>query len=176
TRSARMALPTSTGPPVESRAGGTGSGLAGCGSVMIARGSFHARALRKSPRSLTVRAIGPSRLNVDQPSTVGHVGTRPVEGRMPATPQKLAGLRSEPPISVPSAIGTMPQASATAPPPVLPPHVFVRSYGLRVEPNTGLKVCDPAPNSGVFVLPTTSAPALLVRSTSNELRAGTKSL
>src|SRR2546427_6790701 len=35
--------------------------------------------------------------------------------------------------------------------------VFVRSYGLRVEPNTGLKVCDPAPNSGVFVLPTTSA-------------------
>ena len=33
------------------------------------------------------------------------------------------------------------------------------SYGLRVAPNTGLNVCEPAPHSGVFVLPMTSAPA-----------------
>ena len=57
----------------------------------------------------------------------GHVGTRPGEGRSPTTLQKLAGLRSEPPISVPSASGSMPQARATAPPPLLPPHVFVTS-------------------------------------------------
>ena len=53
--------------------------------------------------------------------------TRPGEGRMPTTLQKLGGLRSEPPISLPSASGTMPQATATAPPPVLPPHVLLRS-------------------------------------------------
>ena len=57
-------------------------------------------------------------------------------------------------MSLPSAIGTMPHASATAAPPLLPPQVFVRSYGLRVAPNTVLNVCEPAPNSGVFVLPT----------------------
>ena len=37
------------------------------------------------------------------------------------------GLRSEPPVSLPSAIGTMPHASATAPPLLLPPHVLARS-------------------------------------------------
>ena len=60
-------------------------------------------------------------------------------------------------------MGNIPQASATAPPPVLPPHVFVMSYGLSVAPNTVLNVCEPAPNSGVFVLPIVMAPARLVR-------------
>ena len=62
-------------------------------------------------------------------------------------------------MSEPSAIGSMLVASATAAPPLLPPQVLPRSYGFSVAPNTGLKVCDPAPNSGVFVLPTTIAPA-----------------
>ena len=51
-------------------------------------------------------------------------GTRPGDGRKPTTLQKLAGLRSEPPRSVPSASGSMPQASATAAPPLLPPQVL----------------------------------------------------
>ena len=79
-------------------------------------------------------------------------------------------------MSLPSAIGSMPHARATAPPPLLPPQVFVRSYGFSVAPNTGLNVCEPAPNSGVFVLPTVIAPACLMRSTSSESSAGTKSL
>jgi len=41
--------------------------------------------------------------------------------------QKFGGLRSEPPMSLPSASGTMPQASATTPPPVLPPQVLLTS-------------------------------------------------
>jgi hypothetical protein len=36
-------------------------------------------------------------------------------------------LRSDPPVSLPSAIGIMPQASATAAPPLDPPQVLVRS-------------------------------------------------
>ena len=52
---------------------------------------------------------------------------RPGEGRIPTMLQKLAGFRSEPPMSEPSAMGIMPQASATAAPPLLPPHVFVVS-------------------------------------------------
>ena len=81
------------------------------------------------------------------------LGTRPGDGRKPTTLQNAAGLRSEPPVSLPSAIGTIPHASATAAPPLLPPQVFVRSYGLRVAPKTVLNVCEPAPNSGVLVLP-----------------------
>ncbi len=89
------------------------------------------------------------------------------------TLQKLAGLRRLPPMSEPSAKGSMPAATAAAPPPVLPPAVREVSYGFRVAPNTGLKVCDPAPNSGVLVLPTTIAPARRRRCTSGASSAGT---
>ena len=91
------------------------------------RGSGPAIALSISATSATVRAIGPSTVSVDQPVCVGHAGTRPGDGRSPTTLQKLAGLRSEPPMSLPSASGTMPQASATAAPPLLPPQVLVGS-------------------------------------------------
>ncbi len=39
------------------------------------------------------------------------------------TLQKLAGFRRLPPMSEPSANGSMPAATAAAPPPVLPPAV-----------------------------------------------------
>jgi hypothetical protein len=87
--------------------------------------------------------------------------------------QKLAGLRSEPPRSLPSASGTMPQASATAAPPLEPPHVFVTSYGLTVRPKTVLNVCEPAANSGVLLLPIVIAPAARTRSTSSASASGT---
>ena len=68
-------------------------------------------------------------------------------------------------MSVPSARGSMPHATATAAPPLLPPQVRPVAYGFRVAPNTGLKVCEPAPNSGVLVFPMTIAPAARMRST-----------
>ena len=67
----------------------------------------------------------------------------------------------------------MPAARATAAPPLLPPHVLVRSYGLRVTPKTSLNVCDPAPNSGVFVLPIVMVPAARSRWTSSASSSGT---
>src|SRR6266853_5020807 len=104
------------------------------------RRSKPARTLRKNAKSATFRATGPATLRVNHPCALGGLGTRPGEVRRPTTLQKFGGFRSDPPMSLPSASGTMPQASATAPPPVLPPQVFVTSYGFRVAPKTGLNV------------------------------------
>ena len=73
-----------------------------------------------------MRAIGPVTCSVSHTQSVGCVGTRPTDGRNPATPQNAAGMRSEPPRSVPSASAIMPVARAAAPPPVEPPADFVR--------------------------------------------------
>ena len=74
-----------------------------------------------------------------------------------------AGLRSEPMKSLPSATGSNRSASATAAPPLLPPAERVGSQGLGVAPKSSLKVCEPRPNSGMLVLPTTMPPAALMR-------------
>jgi hypothetical protein len=87
--------------------------------------------------------------------------------------QKLAGFRRLPPRSLPSANGSIPAATAAAAPPLDPPAVRERSYGFRVTPKTGLNVWEPAPNSGVFVLPTTIAPASRRRRTSHASALGT---
>src|SRR3954468_1620927 len=120
--------------------------------------------------------MGPTTARLNHAETLGQCGTRPADGRSPTTLQKLAGLRRLPPRSDPSASGSMPQASAAAAPPLLPPHVLPRSYGLYVGPNTGLNVCDPAPNSGVLVFPMVIAPAALWRSTITASASGMKSL
>ena len=73
-------------------------------------------------------------------------------GRKPTIPQKLAGLRKEPPMSEPCANHAVPVASATAAPPEEPAAERDVSQGLRVGPNTSLNVLAPAPNSGVFDL------------------------
>jgi hypothetical protein len=99
-------------------------------------------------------------------------GTTRSVGRNPMTLPHAAGLRSEPPVSLPSAVATMRHASATAAPPLDPPALRERPHGLRVAPYTWLKVCDPAPNSGALVLPTATAPAAFIRATSRQSAAG----
>ncbi len=126
-----------------------------------------------SATSATVRAIGPSTANVSATSASGQDGTRPGEGRSPATLQKLAGLRSDPPRSVPSARQIIRAARAAAAPPLLPPALRVGSNGLRVAPKTRLTVCEPVPNSGVLVLPRLIAPAPAIRLTTSASRSGT---
>src|SRR5882672_8503011 len=93
--------------------------------------------------------------------------------RKPTTPQRAAGPRSEPPRSVPCAMGHMPVASAAADPPLEPPALNERFHGLRVAPNTALTVFGPKANSGVLVLPSTMAPAALSRSTTAASSVGT---
>ena len=78
-------------------------------------------------------------------------------------------------MSLPSAIGCMPAASAAAAPPEEPPAVTERSYGLRVMPKTSLNVFPPAANSGMLVLPSVTTPAAFMRSTTTSSWSGTKS-
>src|SRR5204863_679815 len=116
---------------------------------------------------------GPATLIESQARSVGYTGTRPGVVRKPTTPQKAAGVRSDPPRSVPCASGPIPVASATAAPPLEPPHVSAGFHGLRVAPNTALNVFPPAPNSGVLVLSRTTAPAAFSRSTTRASSSGT---
>src|SRR3954468_7388921 len=107
--------------------------------------------------SATVRAIGPMRAKVAY-GVGGHAGTLPPLGLWPNTPQKLDGMRMEPPASVPTASGPMPAATCAPAPPLLPPGVVSGFQGLRVTPVSGLRVIGPTANSGVVVLPNRTAP------------------
>src|SRR5690606_16031384 len=89
----------------------------------------------------------------------------PIEGLRPTSPVCEAGLRVEPPPSVPSAKGTRPAATAATDPPLDPPGVNIRFQGLRVVPNNGFEVYPSSVNSGTLVLPTTMAPPWRARAT-----------
>ena len=56
-------------------------------------------------------------------------------GLRPTRLQKLAGMRTEPSPSEPSAKGRQPLATAAAAPPDEPPGVWSRFHGLRVTPH-----------------------------------------
>ncbi len=124
-----------------------------------------------SRTSLTRRAITPSTTISRMPGprssggiTVAH-GTRPTVGLIDAIPQQCAGLRSEPPTSLPSPSGDMPDASADPSPPLEPPAVTFGSHGLRVSPRSDESVWIRSPRSGRFVRAIGIAPAARRRST-----------
>jgi hypothetical protein len=98
---------------------------------------------------------------------------RPWEGLKPTTPHQAAGWRMEPARSLPSARGPSPAATAAAAPPLEPPGERDSDQGLAVGGATWLSVKGLQPNSGVFVLPRTMAPAARRRSTSSASSAGT---
>src|SRR5688572_32980878 len=75
-----------------------------------------------------------------------------------------AGWRMDPPVSEPSASGTIRAATAAADPPLDPPGMRSVAHGLRVAPNAEFSVDEPIANSSQFVLPITSAPAASRRS------------
>src|SRR5438309_3681105 len=91
--------------------------------------------------------------------------TRPRAPFNPTSPQHAAGIRVEPPPSLPWAIGTRPAATAAAEPPDDPPGVRSRSQGLRVGPNSVASLTGRIPYSGRVVVPTITKPALRIRRT-----------
>ena len=96
---------------------------------------------------------------------------RPTVVLRPRTPQKAAGIRIDPPVSVPVASATRSAATAAAEPPLDPPGTRLRSHGFRVDPRAGFWVVMPQPNSCERVEPTITAPAARSRATTALSRA-----
>ena len=83
-------------------------------------------------------------------------------------------MRIEPAPSVASAAAASPAATAAPEPPLDPPGVRPRSHGLRVAPKAATRWTASASSSGMFVLPSTTAPAARSRrTTSASTAAGT---
>src|SRR5690606_23700265 len=87
--------------------------------------------------SAALRASGPTCARVGV-ADVGNTGTRPNCALIPNNPQRDAGMRIEPPPSVPMAYGTSPAATIAAAPQLEPPGVLSVFHGLRVIPVNGL--------------------------------------
>src|SRR6266516_3961699 len=102
--------------------------------------------------SSTVRVSTPFVTRKLSPRSGPH-DARPRVSFRPTRPQHAAGMRVEPPPSLPWAIGTMPAATAAAEPPLEPPGVRPRSHGLRVGPWRRDSVVGRIPYSGRAVLP-----------------------
>ena len=96
------------------------------------------------------------------------IGTTPIVGLSEAMPQQWAGFRSDPPMSLPSPIGLIPEAIADASPPLDPPAVTLGFHGFRVSPCNEESVWTRRPKSGRFVRANGIAPAARIRSTVGE--------
>ena len=79
--------------------------------------------------------------------TRGNLTTCPV-GFRPINPVHEAGIRIDPPASLPLAIETIPLATAPALPPEDPPVLRLGSQGLPAGPNNLESVIFLVPNSG----------------------------
>ncbi len=80
-------------------------------------------------------------------------------GLSPTMPHSAAGWRMEPPVSVPSAHGARPAATAAALPPEEPPGTRARSHGLRTVPKPEFSLEEPIANSSWLVFASSVAPA-----------------
>ena len=112
-----------------------------------------------SAASATVRVSGPTWASVPS-GAAGKAGTRARVGLMPKQPVKAAGMRIEPPPSVPRCRAPMPSTVAATAPAEEPPVVMRVSQGLRVMPVSGLSLVAFQPYSGMAVLPSMTAPVL----------------
>ena len=99
-------------------------------------------------------------------------GTSPKVGFIPTTPVNCAGMRLDPPSSVPNAANAIPAATATAEPALDPPgvRVPVASYGLSTCPVWLLVPLPRYAKSSAAVFPSTIAPAARSRATSSASR------
>ena len=75
-------------------------------------------------------------------------------------------------MSVPSAQGASPPATAAAEPPEEPPGTRSGSHGFCVGPKAEFSVDEPIANSSRFVLPRSGSPAALQRAATVESKTG----
>ena len=65
-------------------------------------------------------------------------------------------------VSVPKAAGIIPAATEAALPPLEPPDVLSKSYGLRGVPWSAFFEAVPSPNSDILVFPALITPYFLI--------------
>ncbi len=107
-----------------------------------------------------------------QAGTMPRADTLPMVGFSPTTLPNIAGTRPDPAVSVPSANGTIPAATAQAEPEDEPPGTRAGSNTLRGTPYGLRTPTSPVANWSRLVLPTSSAPASSRRCTAGALSAG----
>ena len=124
-------------------------------------GSAPSSARKRIAASSTERVIGPGVSRVVESGRTPCVEMRPTVTFNPTIPQKDAGRRTDPPVSVPTATGASPAATATPEPLDDPPGVrwTRRSQGFHGVPSSALVPYPPIANSTVWVLPSTIMPA-----------------
>jgi hypothetical protein len=115
--------------------------------------------------SATVRAIGPRVSRVVERGTVPAIGSEPSVVFSPTRSLKAAGIRTEPPVSLPKAAMARPRATATALPLEEPPGTRVGSKALPGVPVWGLSPSPPKASSVMVLLPRKTAPAWSSRAT-----------
>src|SRR5665811_2375203 len=104
--------------------------------------------------------------------------TRPTVVFSPTMPHKLAGMRTEPPVSLPIAAGARPAATATPEPLLDPPGARCRcgSHGFHGVPVVAFVPQLPKANSTIWVLPRVIMPAAVSRCTTVEVTGDTRSV
>ncbi len=105
-------------------------------AVVSSSGSGPCRASKARAQSSTARARGPTESSV---GLRGYTPLRPMRPTVvfsPAMPHRAAGMRTEPPVSLPMATGASPAATATAEPDEEPPGTrwVPRSQGFHGVP------------------------------------------
>ena len=89
----------------------------------------------------TLAASGPIESSVVDSGSTPSVLTRCAVGLKPVNPHNAAGMRTEPPVSLPTAATAMPSLTDTAAPEEEPPGMrpVARSQGLRGVPWCGFR-------------------------------------
>ncbi len=107
-------------------------------AVKVSPGQGRASTSRNAAVSRTDRVRTPCVASPAPSTPYGPGLTSPRDGLSPTSPHALAGMRSEPPPSLPCATGTTRAATAAAAPPLDPPADRARSHGVRaVGPTSG---------------------------------------
>ena len=107
----------------------------------------------------TSRAMGPTVSKLGDSGHTPSSGTRPHVVFSPEIPQHAAGMRIEPPVSVPYTTSASPAATAVAEPLDEPPGTRRGSSGFTGVPYHGLMPVTPRASSCRLVRPTIRAPA-----------------
>ena len=125
--------------------------------------------------SNALRAIAPTVSSDGVIGSTPRLLTEPYVGRSAVTPLSAAGIRTEPPVSVPSAARHRSAPSAAPEPPLEPPGMRAASQALAQVPKWGLSLVAPKASSCMLVLPTITAPAERSRRATTASRRGTRS-